>query len=118
LGNARQLSREQLRVIDHAAKRGEPVALSAITLVEIALIASGREPALHVPLAEFLEDLNSNPAFRILPITGEVALEVAALGPLKDSADRIIAATARVHRLKLVTSDQRIIDSGLVSVIE
>jgi PIN domain nuclease of toxin-antitoxin system len=32
--------------------------------------------------------------------------------------DRVIVATARTHRLKLVTSDQRIIDSQLVPVID
>jgi PIN domain nuclease of toxin-antitoxin system len=62
--------------------------------------------------------LNANPVFRILPITTEVALEVASLRRLKDPADRIIVATARVHRFKLVTSDQRIIDSGYAPVIE
>jgi hypothetical protein len=34
--------------------------------------------------------------------------------PLPDSR----FATARVHRLKLVTSDQRIVESGLVPVVE
>jgi PIN domain nuclease of toxin-antitoxin system len=48
----------------------------------------------------------------------EVAAEVAALGGyLRDPADRAIVSTARVRRLKLVTSDQRIIDSGLVPVV-
>lgn len=36
----------------------------------------------------------------------------------RDPADRAIVATARVHRLRLVTSDQRIIESKLVPVIE
>lgn len=118
LVDSRRLSREQLRVLDAAERRGEPLALSAISLAEIALIASGRQPLFEVPLRQFLEEVTANPAFQILPITPEIAMDVAALGPLKDQADRIIAATARVHRLKLVTSDQRIIDSGLVTVIE
>jgi PIN domain nuclease of toxin-antitoxin system len=61
--------------------------------------------------------LNSNPVFRLLPLTYEVAREVASLGILRDPADRAIAATARVHRLRLVTSDQRIIESKLVQVV-
>jgi len=36
----------------------------------------------------------------------------------RDFADRAIAATARVHRLRLVTSDQRTIESNLVPVVE
>jgi PIN domain nuclease of toxin-antitoxin system len=115
---ARKLSRRQLRVLEAAARRGEPVALSAISLVEIAILASGERPLLKAPLDDFFGDLSSNPVFRVLPFTWEVALEVAFPGFLKDPADRAIVATARVHRLRLVTSDQRIIDSGFVQVVE
>ena len=94
------------------------MALSAVSLLEIAVLASGERPALKVSLDEFFQDLNSNPAFRILPLTYEVALDVASLSVLRDPADRAIAATARVHRLRLVTSDQRIIESKLVPVVE
>ena len=94
------------------------MALSAVSLLEIAVLASGGRPALKVSLNEFFRDLNSNPIFRILPLTCDVALDVAALSVLRDPADRAIAATARVHGLRLVTSDQRIIDSKLVPVVE
>ena len=43
----------------------------------------------------------------------EIASEAALLSNLRDPADRAIVATARVHRLGLVTSDQRIIESKL-----
>jgi PIN domain nuclease of toxin-antitoxin system len=69
-------------------------------------------------LEEFFQALNSNSNLRILPLTGEVALDVASLSVLRDPADRAIVATARVHRLRLVTSDQRIIESKLVQVVE
>jgi PIN domain nuclease of toxin-antitoxin system len=118
LFEARKLSRTQQRALESAVRRGEPVALSAISLLEIAVLASGDKPALKVSLEEFFQDLNSNPAFRVLPLTYEVALEVASLGVLRDPADRAIAATARIHRLRLVTSDERIIDSKLVPVLE
>lgn len=117
LFEARKLSRIQLRALEAAVRRGEPVAFSAISLLEIAVLASGEKPALKVPLDDFFQDLNSNPSFRVLPLTYEVALEVASLGILRDPADRVIAATARVHRLRLVTSDERIIESKLVHVV-
>ena len=94
------------------------MAISAISLLEIAVLASGEKPALKVPLGEFFQDLNSNPALRVLPLTYEVALEVASLGVLRDPADRAIVATARVHRLQFVTSDRRIIESQLVQALE
>jgi PIN domain nuclease of toxin-antitoxin system len=115
---AQKLSRTQLGALEKAARRGEPVAVSAISLLEIAILASGKRPALKLPLDEFLRDLQSNPVFRILPLTCEIALEVASLGALRDPADRAIVATARVERLRLVTSNRRIITSGLVQVIE
>ncbi len=114
---ARRLSREQLRALEESVRRAEPVALSAISLLEIAVLAGEGRLRLKVSLDEFFEELQGNPVFRLLPLDYEVASEVASLGILRDPADRTIVATARVHRLRLVTSDQRIIDSKLVPVI-
>ena len=66
-----------------------------------------------------LEQCESNPLIDLLPIDGAVASEMVAMGDyLRDPGDRVIVATARVHGLKLVTADQRIIESHLVPVIE
>jgi PIN domain nuclease of toxin-antitoxin system len=118
LTDDRKLSRAQRRALEAAVRRGEPLALSAISLLEIAVLASGENPVLELPLEEFFHDLNSNPIFRVFPLTCEVALECASLGALRDPADRTMAATARVHRLRLVTSERRIIESELVQTIE
>ena len=116
LTNAKKLSREQVRVLEASVRRGEPIALSAITLLEIAVLGSAGRLGLKVPLEELFEDLQS-PVFQIVPLTCEVAAEAASLGGLRDPADRVIVATARVERLRLVTSDQRIIESKLVPVV-
>jgi len=114
---ARKLSREQLRVLEGAVRRTEPLALSAISLVEIAVLTSDRK--IELPVEEFFGELRANGLFRLLPLTYEIAAEIASLGSsLRDPADRAIVATARVHRLRLVTSDQRIIDSKVVPVVE
>ena len=55
--------------------------------------------------------------FRVFPLTYEIATEAASLGNLRDPGDRAIVATARVHSLTLLTSDQRIIESKLVPVV-
>ncbi len=114
----KRLSLEQARALERAVRRMEPVALSAITLLEIAVLASEGRVRLQSGLDEFLDDLQGNPVFRVLPLSYEVASEVASLRGLKDPADRAIVATARVHGLVLVTSDQRIFESGLVRVIQ
>jgi PIN domain nuclease of toxin-antitoxin system len=117
LAEARRLSREQLQTLKRAERHGEPVAFSATSLLEIAGLANAGKlkPSIDV----LLSDLQASPLFDILPITYEIALEVASLGSaLRDPADRAIVATARVHRLRLVTSDQRIIASKLVPVVD
>ena len=118
LAAPKKLSREQTRVLRDAVRRHEPVAISAITLLEIAVLFGEGRTRSEIPLDELLDEFDSNPVFQIIPLTVEVAAEVAAIGgSLRDPADRAIVSTARVRRLRLVTSDQRIIDSGLVPVV-
>lgn len=99
-----------------AEARGEPVAISAISLLEVVTaFESGR---LKGRMQDIFDALGVTSLFEILPPAIEIAVEMAALGPsLRDPADRAIVATARVHRLTLLTSDQRIIDSRLAAVI-
>lgn len=119
LAEPKKLSREQARRLDQALRRGEPVAISTISLLEIALLMSDLKPRASAPLGDLLAQVEAQPAIRILPLTAEVAAEVAALGDaLRDPADRTIVATARVARLTLLTSDTRILESGLVTTID
>jgi PIN domain nuclease of toxin-antitoxin system len=116
LADPKKLSRDQTRVLREAVARLEPVALSTISLLEIAVGSSQQK--IRPSAEELFRKLASSPMFQLLPITFEIAAEVAALGDsLRDPADRAIVATARVHHLRLLTSDQRIIESNLVPVI-
>lgn len=119
LVDPKRLSREQLRVLRGAARRCEPLAVSAITLLEIAVLFGEDSTRLGVPAQELLDALGPGAGFHIVPIDVEIAAEIAAMGgALRDPADRAIVATARIHRLRLVTSDQRIVESRLVPVVE
>lgn len=113
-----RLGREQIRVIREAQRRHQPIAISAMTVLELAVHVADGSRRGGVPFQDLMSDLAVNTAYQVLPLTLEIATEVAALGPkLRDPADRAIVATARVHALRLVTSDQRIIESGLVPVV-
>ena len=102
-----------------AVRRCQQLALSAITLVEIAALLGEGSTRLRVPAEELFAALGPGAGFHIVPIDVEIAAEVAAMGgALRDPADRAIVATARVHRLRLVTSDQRIVESKLVPVVK
>lgn len=114
----RKLSRDQERVLREADRRRERLAISAMTLFELALLLTEDRRRINVTLGDFLDQLQNHPSLDILPITIEIAKEVAALPSLRDPADRAIVATARVHRLRLLTSDQRIIESKVANVIE
>src|ERR1700694_2413090 len=86
LVDARRLSRAQMRALEAAVQRTEPLALSAITLLEIAILFGDGKLKLKTGLGEFFDDLEANPVFRLLPLTYEIAQDVGALGPLKDLA--------------------------------
>ena len=118
ISDSKKLSRSQCRVLDDAERRGECVGVSAFSLIEIVLLAEGRK-RIGAGVNELFHELDTNPAIRVIPLTMDVAREMAALGDVfQDQWDRAIVATARVHRLRLLTADQRIIESDLVAVIE
>jgi PIN domain nuclease of toxin-antitoxin system len=89
-----------------------------MSLLELAFLNEGKQ-RLSFRLEKEYYELDTNPAFRIIPLTTDIAYEMAAMGnALRDPGDRVIVATARVHRLRLLTADQRIIESDLVPVVE
>ncbi len=61
----------------------------------------------------------SSSALKILPLTIEIARETPPLASvLRDPADCLIVATARVHGLRLLTSDERIVASKLAQIVD
>jgi PIN domain nuclease of toxin-antitoxin system len=115
LSSPERLSLHQRRALREAERQAETVALSACTLVEIAMLIQTRK---ITGIDWIFEELETNAIFRLMPITIPIVADAGALYLLPDPADRTIVATARVHRLRLLTSDQRIIDSQFVSVID
>jgi PIN domain nuclease of toxin-antitoxin system len=114
-----RLSETQNRLLDRAQEDGEAIALSAISLWELAMLAQrGRiEPPKVMDL--WLGEIESDPRMVVLPLTGRIAAEAVGMGPevSNDPADRIIIATARCHGLPLLTADRRIREAGVVAVI-
>ncbi len=93
------------------------LAVSSMTLLELARLASQKRIELTPNLGDFLRDVERR--FTVLPITGPIcvqAFEFPANYP-KDPADRVIGATAVIEGLKLVTTDQAIRQSKAVPTI-
>jgi PIN domain nuclease of toxin-antitoxin system len=91
-------------------------AISAISLWEVALLVSLGRLTLDVPLDAWLAIAADPTCVRVIPITPQIAVEVARLPDSfhRDPADRLIVATARVHGLRVLTKDAAIGKSGLV----
>ena len=118
LSAPKRLSKHQTRVLAEAARHQEAIAISAITLLEMAILSDKRNGPREAPIDTLFRELETHPLIQILPLTIDIATEVAAFGPsLRDPGHRTIVATARVRSLRLLTSDQRIIESNLVPVV-
>lgn len=94
--------------IKAARQKDRGLAISGITLVEIARLASYRRVALAPDLETFLSDLEQR--FIVFPITANIALQAFELPPSfpKDPVDRIIGATALGEDIPLITADREI----------
>ena len=98
------------------------MALASISLKEASwLLARGRVrlAAGATPWAAWLREAAAAPGLEILPLTVEVAIESERFPDSfsNDPADRMIAATARVHDLTLVTADKKLRYSSHVRTI-
>jgi len=103
-----RISKRAKAVIEHARQLGHGLAISDITLLEIATAESKGRITLNSSLETFLSEIEAR--FVVLPITGKVCVRAMALPATypKDPADRLIAATAIVEGSSLVTADDAI----------
>jgi PIN domain nuclease of toxin-antitoxin system len=112
-----QISRKARTAVDDARKNADGLAISDITLLELATLASKGRIRLDISLESFLQEVESR--FVVLPISGRAcarAMGLPATYP-KDPADRIIGATALVEGLSLLTADREIRQSRAVQTI-
>ena len=106
-----------LRGVDPAS-----VFLSVVTLGEImrgAEMKLRRDPVAAGQLLDWLEKLRRDHGHRILPITDAIAIQWGRLAAVRSrgDADGLIAATALVHGLAIVTRNTRDFDDAELTVI-
>ena len=114
-----ELSQRQRELLADIEAREGRVAISAITLWEIAMMTAKNNLKTKASLPSLLRELENSPWIQVLPINAAVAAESVVIRPLlhTDPADHLIVATARVFRLPLLTRDKRIIDSNLAIIV-
>ena len=114
-----RLTSAQTAALRRAEARGDRIGVPAICFWEIAKLVERGRLEFEVPADEVFDEIEEHPTIRLLELSPRIALESTRLGPgfHGDPADQLIAATARVHGLKLVTSDDRIRSSRVVGVV-
>jgi PIN domain nuclease of toxin-antitoxin system len=112
-----QISRKARAAIDNARRNGDGLAISDITLLELATLASKGRIQLDISLESFLQEVEAR--FVVLPISGRACVRAIGLPAAypKDPADRIIGATALVEGLSLLTADREIRRSKALQTI-
>lgn len=113
-----RLSRAARRAIAKAAS-GDGLAISSISLWELALLIARGQIGVLGSMEGFLKEICQRQGLVVLDITPEIAALALHVSPdfPHDPADRLISATARAHGLRLVTKDQYMQDSPLLRTI-
>jgi PIN domain nuclease of toxin-antitoxin system len=111
------LSGKAKSAIEEARKNGDGLAISDITLLELATLATKGRIQVGISLESFLREIEAR--FVVLPISGRACARAMGLptGYPKDPADRVIGATALVEGLPLITADREIHRSRVVHTI-
>jgi PIN domain nuclease of toxin-antitoxin system len=112
-----KLSRKARNAIDNARKTATALAISDITLLELATLADKGRIHLDLSVESFLQEVESR--FVVRPMTARICAHAVSLPANfpNDPADRIIGATALVEGLSLLTADRQIRKSKAVRVV-
>jgi PIN domain nuclease of toxin-antitoxin system len=115
--NQTRISKKARVAIDEARQAGRGLAISDISLLELATLSNKGRIHLEISLESFLTEIEHR--FIVLPISGRICVRAFTLPPSypKDPADRIIGATALIEGLSLLTADREIRNSRALSTI-
>lgn len=104
--------------INDAISRGK-LYLSAISVWEVAMLVQKKRITLTMPTLDWVNALLQKPGVNLIPLSPEIAVESCHLpGECHgDPADRILIATARLHKLHLITRDNQILDYAAANYI-
>jgi predicted nucleic acid-binding protein len=91
------------------------VYLSAITLMEVLYLSEARR--VDVGLSELIERVNASTNYEIVPVGADVVLAAAEVDDVPELHDRVVAGTARLLGVPILTGDEVIGKSRQVQTI-
>jgi PIN domain nuclease of toxin-antitoxin system len=112
-----RISKQAGSAIRKARENGEGLAISGISLFELARAFNRERVRLAISIESAVAEVERR--FAVLPITGQISLRTLSLPEAypKDPVDRIIGATALVEGISLITADREIRNSDALSTI-
>lgn len=119
LSSPERLSKIHSSTLRRCERQGQCVAVSVISLWEIAKLASRGRLSLKKPVDEILSAIEQDPRIEILPLSIPILLESVSLGPdfHRDPGDELIVGTSLHHHLTVLTEDEKIRQSQKATVI-
>ena len=98
------------RLLESSVAEKRPVAVSSITLWEIAMLVDRSRLELTVPVDVWIARVEDLPWLSFVPVDNRIAVRAVNLEafPHRDPADRMIVATALGLNATLVTADTRL----------
>jgi PIN domain nuclease of toxin-antitoxin system len=110
ISSPEKLAAEAAQAIN-AAVEGHGIVISSISAWEVALLVEKGRLELSMSAQDWVQKTESLPFVRFVPVDNSIALRSLALPGTfhADPADRIIAATALVMGLPLVTKDEKLL---------
>ena len=110
-----RLSRRVARALDDAENQ---LWLSPISVWELLMLAQKGRVQLNEDAAAWTRRISEQLQLHEAPLTTEVALETSSLSLVhSDPSDRLIAASAKVFELTLVTADAKLIAAPGIQVM-
>jgi PIN domain nuclease of toxin-antitoxin system len=112
-----RISKQARSVIEETREHGEGLAISDISLFELARIFDRERRRFAIRAESAVAEVEQR--FIVLPISGRISLRALSLPAAypKDPADRIIGATALVEGIPLITADREIRKSRALPTI-
>ncbi|MBM5811078.1 MAG: type II toxin-antitoxin system VapC family toxin [Gammaproteobacteria bacterium] len=117
-GERPRLSRLARQALEQHGRRHE-LLVSSISFFEITTLERRGRLRLNIPVTEWLAAVRRLPEYRLEPLTDEIAERAGQFGDALagDPADRLLAATALLRAVPLVTGDEKLRGSGLLTTI-